>query len=171
MDVKSCDTSLKCSQVNCLTRSSRKEGITDIQESLIWNPFERYKVKFEQGQKYVSLPRNRSDRLVASPLDSDQSLLTPSLKHHPEQPYNQHSDCRIIPSLFRADMPAVHSRDAIIASESAWGEFILVFEQRKMKRYWQSEASKDQIIREEVREMVAILGNLICKMAILIPMA
>jgi len=65
-------------------------------------------------------------------------------------------------------MPGVHSREVIVNSEGFWGKWIFVWENGELKRYWRSEAVGDKIIREEIREMVAILGRLMCEMTIYI---
>jgi hypothetical protein len=43
----------------------------------------------------------------------------------------------------------------------------MVFESRQIVPYWQSEYVKDEVAREEVRELVAILGRLMTKVAII----
>ena len=63
-------------------------------------------------------------------------------------------------------MPAVHSRETVINAEGFWGKLIFVQEDGVLKRYWQSRASKDRTYREEIREMVAILGSLVFEMII-----
>jgi hypothetical protein len=64
-------------------------------------------------------------------------------------------------------MPAIYPRDLVLDSEGTWGERIVVFESRQLLSYWQSEAVKDEVAREEVREMIAILGRLLTQMAII----
>jgi len=65
-------------------------------------------------------------------------------------------------------MAGVHSREEVIESEGFWGKWIFVFEEGDLKRYWRSDAVMDRVIREEVREMIAILGRLMVEMTIYI---
>jgi hypothetical protein len=37
-----------------------------------------------------------------------------------------------------------------------------------VKPYWKSEAAKDMTTREEIREMIAILGSLVFEMVIIV---
>ena len=63
-------------------------------------------------------------------------------------------------------MPAVHSRETIIKAEGFWGKLIFVQEDGIVKPFWNSRASGNGRLREEVREMVGILGSLVFEMII-----
>jgi len=63
-------------------------------------------------------------------------------------------------------MPAVHPRDMVISSEGFWGMFVFVRESDESKQYWMSNAAKDPYYRDQIREMVAILGSLLFEMLI-----
>jgi len=65
-------------------------------------------------------------------------------------------------------MPAVWSRETVVSAEAFWGRFIFVREDGQLKAYWKSNAAKNADYREEIREMVAILGSLVFEMIILI---
>ena len=68
--------------------------------------------------------------------------------------------------LFEVDMPAVWPREMIVSAEAFWGRFIFVREDGELKQYWKSKAAKDASYREEIREMVGILGSLVFEMII-----
>ena len=63
-------------------------------------------------------------------------------------------------------MPGVHSRATVISAEGFWAKFIFVREDGELKQYLNSNVVKSATYREEVREMVAILGRLIFEMVI-----
>jgi len=80
-------------------------------------------------------------------------------------PYDPWADSHSSP-LWLVNMPSVLPRDVILASEGFWGDFLYVREGSTLKKYWESEAVEDEEIREQVREMVAVLGSLILDMVI-----
>jgi hypothetical protein len=45
---------------------------------------------------------------------------------------------------------------------------VFIYEDGEVKPYWQSDAAKDESKREEIREMVAILGSLVFDMVIIV---
>jgi len=63
-------------------------------------------------------------------------------------------------------MPAVHSRETIIKAEGFWGKLIFLHEDGVLKPFWKSKAANNANLREEIREMVAILGSLVFEMII-----
>ena len=75
-------------------------------------------------------------------------------------PYDPHLDPAPA-NVFTTGMPGVHSREMIINSEGFWAKFIYVREDGELKKYLDSNAVKSPMYREEVREMVAMLGHLI----------
>ena len=151
----------------------------DGQETYIWHPFEKFKPYFEQGQTYVTFSDTKNDiaeetlveegtRLALqsykfSTLDEDRFLFNNGPSEKP--PYDPALDIASS-RLFQSNMPAVHPRDIIINSEGFWGKFIFLREDGELVRYWKSRAARDRSYREEVREMVAILGSLIFEMII-----
>jgi hypothetical protein len=68
--------------------------------------------------------------------------------------------------LFEANVPAVWSREMVISAEAFWGRFIFVREDGELKEYWKSKMAQDAGYREEMREMVGILGSLVFEMII-----
>lgn len=148
-------------------------------ETYNWNALERFKPFVDNGQYYVTFKEDEISQngntdsitvngYVPSWPERD-NILFGTAPHPGERPYDPHMDPRIIPSLFRANMPGVHSREVIVDSEGFWGRWIFLQEDGEVKRYWRSDACvKEKIIREEVREMVAILGKIILEMVIYI---
>jgi hypothetical protein len=70
-------------------------------------------------------------------------------------------------------MVGIHDRDKIVQAEPYWGSILLCHEsvegaRGKMVMYWSTEVVKLEEVRENVREMVAILGSMIFEMIILI---
>ena len=63
-------------------------------------------------------------------------------------------------------MPAIHPRHVLIDSEGFWGKFVFVQESGDLEQYWMSNAAKDPYYRDQIREMVAILGSLLFEMLI-----
>jgi hypothetical protein len=63
-------------------------------------------------------------------------------------------------------MPGVHSRATVVNAEGFWAKFIFVREDGELKQYLNSNIVKSATYREEVREMVAMLGRLIFEMVI-----
>lgn len=80
-------------------------------------------------------------------------------------PYDPNLDRRTA-NLFGVNMPAVWSREIVVSAEPFWGKFIFVGEEGELKEYWKSKAARDASYREEIREMVAILGSLVFEMII-----
>lgn len=63
-------------------------------------------------------------------------------------------------------MPGVSSRATVINAEGFWAKYIYVREEGELRKYLNSNAAKSPTYREEVREMVAILGRLIFEVVI-----
>jgi hypothetical protein len=89
-------------------------------------------------------------------------------------PYHPHLDSLLTESLFETDMPGVHSRESVIRAESFWGQHLLIYETSYLHarglivKYWMSKAVKDKTVREEIRELVAVLGTTIFEIAIIV---
>lgn len=63
-------------------------------------------------------------------------------------------------------MPSVYPRDLVLSSEAFWADLLYVREDGALKKYVRSKVVEDEDVREEVRAMVAILGELIFDMII-----
>jgi hypothetical protein len=105
-----------------------------------------------------------------SPFGKEESFL--ASKGHYNIPYDPHQDSMLEESLFETGMVGVHSRETVISTEPYWGHHLLVFEmsllgdKSKIVRYWKSSAAKDAKVREEIRELVAVLGVTMFEIAI-----
>lgn len=70
-------------------------------------------------------------------------------------------------------MVGIHSRNKILQTEPYWGNHIICHETAtspmgKLVKYWRTEAMESEDVRENVREMVAILGSIIFELIILV---
>jgi hypothetical protein len=105
-----------------------------------------------------------------SPFGREEFVL--ASKAHNNIPYDPHLDSMLEESLFETGMVGVHSRETVINAEPYWGHHLLVFEtsllgdKSKIVRYWKSRAAKDARIREEIRELVSVLGVTMFEIAI-----
>ena len=95
---------------------------------------------------------------IESPLVHDRYLFEHG--HRDIPPYNPHLD-RLPSDLFRTRMPGTHSRETVVHAEGFWGKFIRIHEGDQLKRYWRSYAASNSAYREQIREMVAVLGSLV----------
>jgi hypothetical protein len=107
-----------------------------------------------------------------SPFGKEQFYFDRQIQH--DIPYHPYLDSLLMESLFETDMPGVHSRESVIHAESFWGQHLVIYEtsylheRGRIVKYWMSKAAKDQMVREEIRELVAVLGATIFEIAIIV---
>jgi hypothetical protein len=70
-------------------------------------------------------------------------------------------------------MVGIHSRNKILQTEPYWGGLIICHDavtspRGRLVKYWRTEAMESEEVRENVREMVAILGSIIFEMIIFV---
>ena len=70
-------------------------------------------------------------------------------------------------------MVGIHSRNKVLQFEPYWGNHITCHEAvtsptGKLVKYWRTEAVGSEDMRENVREMVALLGSIIFEMIIFV---
>lgn len=105
------------------------------------------------------------------PLERDTYVFT----HGPREtvPYDQKTDRVLVPSLFESGMVGVHARDKILEAEQYWGHMVVVHEsvggqKGKIVKYWGSDTMESEECRENIRELVALLGSIVFEMIIYI---
>jgi len=145
-------------------------------ETGLWHPYEDFKTLFDEGQGYVTFPEDINSTTEQGPFDPDSKL---SPRRHEDYilsaiavdrcplPYNPDEDLKS--PLFAVGMPGVHPRDLIVGAEGFWSDALHIHEKGKVVRYWNSEAARDADTREDIREMVAVLGLYILQIIIWIP--
>jgi hypothetical protein len=158
LDVKSYGTRRRCSLLNFWIRYSAPVFGADEEETYEWLPYEKFKDRHDKGDQYITF--NTSPDQTPN---IDDAFLLPGDPSH--LPYIPQLDPTTSP-LWSAKMPSVYPRDLILSSEAFWADLLYVREDGGLKKYVRSKGVDDEDVREEVREMVAVLGDLIFDMII-----
>jgi len=146
-------------------------------ETCLWQPYEDFKTEFDQRKGFVTFPENIGPtngqdhfepNSILSPRRHENYILSVLASEPFPIPYDPHEDLDTSP-LFDVGMPGVHPRDLIIRSEGFWSDSLHIHENGRVVRYWSSNAVRKADAREEVREMVAVLGLHILQIIIWIP--
>jgi hypothetical protein len=126
-----------------------------------------YKTRFEQGEKYVTIKPTKPPSELTLPLEQDKEALMVGPRAQ-TMPYNPGLDVSRFPSeLFRSRMAGIIDRDTILFTERYWGRQLYLWCGTVAIPYWSHpHAVRSSEFRDQVREMVAILGVLVFKLVI-----
>ena len=99
----------------------------------------------------LSLPKR-------SLLAAEHAIFAADRQEDLQPPYNVYHDGVLRDSVFETMMPGIHPRALIKDSEGLWGKWVYIHERQRIRPYWASTMCKYSLSREEIREMVAMLG-------------